>query len=372
MKTIDNDIKTGQFKKVYLLYGAETYLLRQYRDKLKKALVSEDDSMNFSAFEGKDINQNEIIDLAETLPFFAERRVILIENSGLFVMRKKEENADSASGDAGAPDDNDPGTAGGDGVAAGGKAKKGGDAPSGEGLAGYIASMPDSTCLLFVEEKADKRSKLYKAVAKAGYAAEFAPQNEETIQRWVLGRLKKEGKGITQQAYQLFIQKTGTDMENIDREMEKLICYTLDKENIEPCDVEAITTEQTQNKIFEMVDAISSHQQKKALDLYYDLLSLREPAMRIMYLITRQFHILAIVKAMSNQGFGNRDIASKAGCPDWAVRKYQAQCRGYSLEQLRQAVEDGTGYEEAVKTGQLNDQMAVELFIVQYSAKSTA
>jgi DNA polymerase-3 subunit delta len=353
MKTIDNDIKTGQYKKVYLLYGEETYLLRQYRDKLKKALVPEDDTMNFSAFEGKDINQNEIIDLAETLPFFAERRVILIENSGLFLLRRNEETADGDSGESGSSD---------------GKKAKGADASSGDGLAGYIPSAPDSTIFLFVEEKADKRSKMYKAVAKAGSAVEFSTQNEETLQRWVLGRLKREGKGITQQAYRLFIQKTGTDMENIDREMEKLICYTLDRDTIEPADVEAVTTEQIQNKIFEMVDAISSRQQKKALDLYYDLLSLREPSMRILYLITRQFHILSIVKAMSNQGFGNRDIASKAGCPDWAVRKYQAQCRGYSLEQLRQAVADGTEYEEAVKTGQLNDQMAVELFIVQYSA----
>ena len=40
--------------------------------------------MNFTAFEGKDINPKAVIDLAETLPFFAERRVILIENSGFF------------------------------------------------------------------------------------------------------------------------------------------------------------------------------------------------------------------------------------------------------------------------------------------------
>lgn len=325
MKSIDNDIKTGEYKKVYLLYGEESYLIRQYRDKLLKALVPEGDTMNFSAFEGKEVSANEVIDLAETLPFFADRRVLLLEQC-----------ADSV----------------------------------GEGLAEYFAECPDTTCFLFVEEKADKRSKFYKAIAKEGRCIEFAAQNEETLQRWVLGRLKKEGKGITQQAYQLFIEKTGTDMENIDREMEKLICYTLDKDNIEPADVEAVTTEQTQNKIFEMVDAISSHQQKHALDLYYDLLALKEPSMRIMYLITRQFHTMSIVKSMSNQGFGNRDIAAKAGCPEWAVRKHQAQCRGYSLEQLKQAVKDGTEYEEAVKTGRMNDQMAVELFIMQYSAKS--
>jgi len=69
MKTIDNDIKLGQLKKAYLLYGQERYLIRQYRDKLKKAIVSPDDTMNFTGFEGADINVKEIIDLAETMPF---------------------------------------------------------------------------------------------------------------------------------------------------------------------------------------------------------------------------------------------------------------------------------------------------------------
>ncbi len=283
--------------------------------------------MNFSSYEGEDINQKEIIDLAETLPFFAERRLILIEDSGLL--------------------------------------KK-----SGEELAEYLGGAPDTTFFLFVEEEIDKRSKLYKALVKIGSAVEFGEQKDETLSRWVIGRLRREGKNITQNAYRLFISKTGTDMENIDRELEKLICYCMDKETIVPEDVEAVTAEQTQNKVFDMVDAIASHQQKKALDLYYDLLALKEPAMRIMYLITRQFHILMSVKAMTNQGFGNKDIAGKAGCPEWAVRKYQSQCREYSLDQLKQAVKDGTEFEEAVKTGRMNDQMAVELFIIQYSAKN--
>ena len=72
---------------------------------------------------------------------------------------------------------------------------------------------------------------------------------------------------------QLFLSKTGSDMENIDKELEKLICYTLDKTEIAAADVEAICTGQTENKIFEMIDAISAKNQKKALDLYYDLLA---------------------------------------------------------------------------------------------------
>lgn len=273
MKTIDNDIKAGQLKQVYLLYGQEQYLIRQYKDKLKRAIVSEEDTMNFSAFTGSDINQKEIIDLAETLPFFADRRLILIEDSGLF--------------------------------------KK-----SAEELADYLASVPETTCFVFVEKEVDKKTKMFKEVKKLGSVVEFARQTDETLSRWIEGRIRKNGKNITRDAYALFIRKTGNDMENIDKELEKLLCYTLDKEFIETADVEAVTTEQTENKIFDMVDAVAQHQQKKALELYYDLLSLREAPMRIMYLITNQFQRLMVVKSMTNQGFGNRDIASKAGCPE--------------------------------------------------------
>lgn len=62
---------------------------------------------------------------------------------------------------------------------------------------------------------------------------------------------------MTRAAYQRFITKTGNDMENIDRELEKLICYCMDRDTIEEEQVEAICVEQTENKIFEMINAIS-------------------------------------------------------------------------------------------------------------------
>ena len=64
------DIKNGSFARVYLLYGEETYLRLQYRDKLKKALIPDGDTMNYHYFEGKGVDTAQLIDLAETLPFF--------------------------------------------------------------------------------------------------------------------------------------------------------------------------------------------------------------------------------------------------------------------------------------------------------------
>ena len=324
MRTIDEDIKTGQLKQIYLLYGAEAYLKKQYRDKLKNAMAAPDDNMNFTAFEGKDINAKEVIDLAETMPFFAERRVILIENSGFFKN-------------------------------------------SAEEMAEYVKQMAPATHFIFVEEEVDKRSKMYKAVKNAGKIVEFATQGEELLTRWILGRLKREGKNITGNVMKLFLSKTGSDMSNIDKELEKLICYTMEKDVIEASDVEAVVTEQISNKIFDMVNAVAEHDQRKALDYYYDLLALKEPPMRIMFLITRQFQILFHVKDMTMKRLDQHTIAQKAGIPDFAVRRNQAQARGFSLEQLEQALRDGAAYEEAVKTGKMNDQMAVELFLLTYS-----
>lgn len=325
MKTIDNDIKMGQLKNVYLLYGTEDYLKRQYRDKLKHALVEPDDTMNFSAYEGKDINPKELIDLSETLPFYKEKRMILVENSGFFKN-------------------------------------------SCDDLAEYMSQVPESTCFVFVEEEVDKRSKLFKAASRAGSAVEFETPKEDMLVRWILGRIQREGKKITQSVMQLFLSKTGSDMENIDKELEKLICYTLDKTEISAADVEAICTGQTENKIFEMIDAISARNQKKALDLYYDLLALKEAPMRILFLIARQFQNLLLIKSMSAKGYPAVSIAKTAGMPSFAVQKNLRQAGAFKINQLKEAIEDCGQAEEDVKTGRMADQLAVELLIVKYSA----
>ena len=327
MKIIDEDIKNGNFKKCYLLYGKEAYLKKQYRDKLLHAMVAQGDTMNFSSYEGKDVNPAELIDLAETLPFFAERRVILVQESGFF--------------------------------------KK-----SNEAIAGYLNEINQSTCFIFVETEADKRTKAFKAANKAGVAVEFGEQKEALLERWILGRITKGHKKITKETMQVFLNRTGADMGTIDSELVKLLCYTMDKEVVETADVEAIVTERTENKIFEMVDAISAHNQKRALEFYYGLLALKEAPMRILYLITRQFRLLAEVKELSQKGYASRDIAAKAKVPEFAVRKYLQQSKGFSGELLLEAMEEGAAAEEAVKGGRLGDKYAVELIIIRYSKKT--
>jgi len=326
MKTIDEDIRLKKFQNIYLFYGSENYLKQQYKQKLKQALIPPDDTINFSRFEGQHADPQAIIDLAETLPFFADYRLIVVEDSGFFKN-------------------------------------------SCETLANYLPNLPSSTILVFTESEVDKRGKMYKAANKSGRAIEFAQQNEQLLTRWILGRLKRENKKITQNVLQLFLSKTGSDMGNIDKELEKLLCYTLNKEVIDATDVNAICTEQVTNQIFEMVHAIGKRNQKRALSLYYDLLALKEAPMRILYLINRQFRILSHLKSMEHLGMDEKTMAQKAGILPFAVKRTLQQAAAFSNRELRGALEEGAALETDSKTGKLNDKIAVELFIVKYTEK---
>ena len=327
MQRIAEDIKTGQLKQIYLLYGEEAYLIRQYRDKLKRALLGDGSDMNVNRFEGKGVPVPQIIDMAETLPFFADRRVIILEYTELF--------------------------------------KSGG-----EKLSEYLKKPAESSSFILVEREVDKRSGLYKTVKKRGYAAEFGRQDAKTLQKWVCGILKKEKKQISQETLQLFLEGTGDDMENIRKELEKLLCYTLDSEVITSKDVEEICVPQIQNHIFDMITAIANGSGEQALKLYYDLLSLREPPMRILALISRQFNLLLQVKELAQKGYPQAMIGEKVGLHGFIAGKYMKQASGFKVPFLKQALEDCAQTEYAFKSGKLGERMSVELLIVKYSSRN--
>lgn len=326
MQRLIQDLKTGDFKKIYLLYGQEAYLRRQYKDKLKEAMIG-DDTMNFNYYEGKDFTVGEVIDQAETMPFFADKRLILIENSGLF--------------------------------------KSGG-----EQMAEYLKAPAESISFLFVETEIDKRSKLFKTVQSGGCAVEFATQDETTLKRWILQMVKKENKNITENTLNLLLEKTGTDMENIHKECEKLFCYCMEREVITPQDVEAICTKRVTSHIFDMVEAIGNKNQKKALELYYDLIALKEPPMRILFLVARQFNMLLQVKELVKKGYGNKAIGERIGLPGFIAGKYVSQAARFDKAAIREALEDCVSTEEAVKTGRIADHMGLEMIIIRYSRVS--
>jgi DNA polymerase-3 subunit delta len=336
MKKIASDIKSGKFSNIYLLYGEEAYLRKQYRDNLRNALIDPSDNMNCSVFSGDEIDINEVTDLAGTMPFFAERRVIVIENSG-WLKPAKGKSSDSKN----------------------------------DKFLELINNLPDTTYLILVEESADKRSKLFKAITSKGYCALCEMQDEDMLKRWILGLLKKENKLITGDALELLLDKTGTNMENIKREVEKLICYKYDEEGITATDVENLCVEQIQNQIFDMVEAVAVKDQKRALELYYNLIALKEAPVKILALIARQFNMLLQVREMNQKGYPESEIATTTGLNAYYLKKkYIPQSKQFRLSQLEDALRQCVEAEENIKMGKMSDTLSVELIIVGLSSKA--
>ncbi|MBO4290321.1 MAG: DNA polymerase III subunit delta [Lachnospiraceae bacterium] len=320
MQRILNHLKEKNFQQIYLLYGEERYLKKQYTQRLREALTTGDD-MNTHFYEGKDVPVGEIIDLAETMPFLAERRVIFLSDTGLF--------------------------------------KSGG-----EKLAEYLTNANETTYFVFTESEIDKRSKLFKVVSSKGCAVDFAVQDENTLKKWIAGILAKEGKKITESTVLCFLSKTGTDMENIQMELEKLISYCMDRDVVTSEDVETICTTRLNDRIFDMVEAVAKKQTDRALALYYDLLALKVSPIQILAMIARQYNHLLQTKELKKRGFADRDIASKIGVPPFAVGKYVAQASRYKSAELRRFLEQCVQADSDVKTGRMNDKMSVELLIL--------
>lgn len=318
MKQLNADIKNKEFKPVYLLTGDEAFLKRSYKKRLKNALAP--DEMNCSCFEGRDTEIGQVIDSAETMPFFAERKLIIIEDSGWM--------------------------------------KSGGNE-----LADYLARLNPTTTMIFVESDVDKRSKLYKKVNEIGYVCTLSHPDMRDLAAWAAGVLAQSGKKITRTDMDIFLGYTGNDMELVKNELEKLISYTGDREVVTREDIEAITTVTATNKVFEMCRAITQRQRTEAIRLYEDLLALKEPPMSIIYKIARQFHQLLQVKDLVSQGMRQDQIAAEMNLPGFIAGKLIRQVRDYDRNMLKNYVENCLQMEEAIKLGELPDRLAVELII---------
>ncbi|MDF2821475.1 MAG: polymerase delta subunit [Clostridiales bacterium] len=329
MKNIKEHIKNNSFKNVYLLYGTESYLIKLYKNRFRETIVDKDDTMNYSYYEGKTIDYNEVLEISETLPFFSDRRLIIIENGNLFKSEKKE---------------------------------------IGEKFINFFKTMPESTHIVFLEEAIDKRGKLYKAVTDKGYVAELKGLDEKNLITWLYQIVKKDEKNITEQTLLHFIKTVGTDMENLETEIEKLLCYTLDKTVIDIEDVDRISTSQVTNKVFDMINAIADKNQHKALALYNDLRILKEAPMRILFLIVRQFNILLQVKQLKGKGMNSQAISTQINLHRFIVEGCMKQSEKFIESKLTKALHSCIETETGVKQGRISDQLAIELLIVSLSS----
>ena len=330
MKELKKQWKNGEFGRCYLFFGAETYLLKDYETALEKALLPEGtEMMNHDIFEEKRATAAAIMDAAETFPFLNEKRLVTVKNSEFF--------------------------------------QKGGRKEEGEKLKEFLADIPESTCLLFIEEKVEKTSALYKAVVKHGQAVEFKKLTEKDLGAWIKKLCKDNQKQMSESVLGLFLQTVDHDMENIEGELLKLIAYKGEESEIKAEDIRAVCTVSLEARVFDLVKAVAEKRPEKAVQIYRTLLSMKESPYMVLSLITRQFRFILETKLLSESGMTNEIIAAKLEIRDFAVKEYLRQSKRFSARVWKDAMKDCLETDLNIKSGKATEETAVELLIVKYA-----
>ena len=340
MPAIMENIKSGQFKNLYLIYGEEDYLRNYYRHLLTDALVEKDDNLNYSYFEGASTDINTVAEMIETLPFMAPHRVVVCENTGWMNKTKNSSDSDSEKSS--------------------GKL---------EILIDRLTDISEDVIFILVEENPDKRSKLFKLISSKGIAEEYKTPTEDYLVRWIAGYADKNGKKIRESTARYIISEVGTGMNTLNLEMNKLCSYALDREEITKGDVDEICTHQITGKIFDMITAVSQHNQKEALALYYDLLTLRESPFAILSLLVRQYNLLLQVRDCMERNYSTALMASKIGLQDWLIKKHVSTAKNMTLSELKTALKACAGADEDIKSGNITDTLSIELLLISLSQK---
>lgn len=349
-RQFNESIRSGDLRSVYLLCGEQAYLRLQNRDKLVKALMGDGDTMNLSRYTGSDVSARELIDMAQTLPFFADRRVIVLENTGLLHPKSASKSVTGSKTAASI-------------------------AEEAEKIAGFIPEIPDTTSIVFVEENVDKRGKLYKAIVKSrkekqGDILECVTPGENDLRAWAGGIFRKNGFSVSGRTLAVFLEYTGEDMQNIAGEAEKLCCYCIGKKEVTEQDIKDVCSPRIRDRIFDMIEAIALRDRKKAIGIYMELCALRTAPQVILSLMRRQFEQLVKIKELSGT-MSDSEIASKVGVPSFVItKKYKPALRMYNTEELVEALDECVAADHESKSGRIDAGIAAEMIIVRHSGRA--
>jgi len=325
-KDFNTSIKQGDFKRTYLFYGEERYLVRHYTDSLTAAIGEADN------FEGPSSVES-IIMAAEALPLFTEKRLVCVRDSKLFVSGRK---ADS------------------------------------EAMTAYLPKVPDSTVLVFMESEVDRRGRLFKKAVEMGGVVECETPSPQALNTWLGRMFNEKGKAIDQAAASLLLRYSAHNMTTIVQEAEKLTAYVGERPRISSQDIEAICSPTLQTRVFDLIAAMGNGRTAEALHMYRNMLLMKEQPLMILAMIIRQIRIILMVKAASEKPIKKAQIPKALGFRSFIVDEALNQGRRFSIEGLLKALGDCQETDINIKTGFISAETGVELLILQYGRKLTA
>lgn len=356
----------------YLFHGPDEFSMREELARLRRDGAFE---FNEDFYSGAETDLGTIITTASTLPFLAERRLVVVD--GLPRRRRATKGADGSDESDSAAQANDQGVE--DGAPASeaprkpaSRAKKA--RPSGpdprafaQGLADYVPHLAATTVLVVLaDEQLEATNPLMAAAERHGQARLFTAPRGAQLEAWIGRRAQALGARLDPEAARLLATYVGTDLRLLAGEVQKLATYVGSGSQIGPAEVRLLTPATQQARVFDLTDALARRDRSRALALLHELLDAGESPLGIVALTAHQTRALIQVKALAERGMRSFQIAQTSGIAPFVVEKSLPLTRQFTMAQLENAHHALLQVDTALKLSKLTPEMALDLLVVEF------
>lgn len=338
-RAVWQEMQKERGKRVFLSYGPDDFFREEAVAQLKQSLLNPDYAVyNYTALDGKTVGPNEVVEVASTMPFLDNYRLIVVRDP-VFLAAAKNRKTNEASG---------------------GRM---------DGLLSYLRDPMPTTCLVLTAAEADKRTALFKAVNQAGMVFFSAGTSDRELSAWAKQKADDAGKKFGTEALQMLLEGTAKDARLLQQEMDKLFTYLGDRKVIEKDDVLAVGSRLPENNVFSLLDNIGFKRKEAALRQLREILQGGEPPVRLLGLLISQVRLILAGKIRAQRGYTPKQIAAELGAHPFRVQKGLAQGKHYTPHELRRMLQLLIEAEEALKRGKGDPLLALELFVLQAGNK---
>lgn len=331
-------IKAGDISPVTLVLGMDGYLNQLAENTLVSgAFQDEIDEMNFARFNMKDVLVDVALEEAVSLPFFGDKRMVVIEEPYFLTGQKA-------------------------------KAKLDHDI---DWFTEYLTNPAESTYLVILApyEKLDKRKKVTKALLKQAKTLSTESLSEKETVNYVQASIKNKGYKMDSKSFQSFKQMTTLDLTRMMKELEKLMIYKSDTKEIKTEDIYDLVQPPLEQNVFELNRLVLQNKTGESLKVFQDLIYQKEDPIKLIAIMLSQFRLLLQVKILKKHGYQQGDIASVLKTHPYRVKLASQQESQFSQETLSLAHRQLIDTDFAIKSGKMTSETAFELFILQLSDK---
>ncbi len=305
---------------LYLFYGTKQFLIKKEVEKIQKSFSS----INISIYDLDNDLTRDAIEDCQTISLFEEKKLVICNNATMFTGNSNKDL---------------------------------------EIIEEYLKNPNPNTILIFTinSEKIDERKKITKIIKKEG---QITALNDNTN---TIDFVKKEfsGYNISLNNIHLLIDRVGENLLILENEINKIKIYKNQDHNIIDQDIINLTTKTIDIDIFKLIDFIIKQNKNKALGIYHEMMKINEEPIKIIIMLANQFRIMYQSKQLLKKGLSEKDIANTLKIHPYRVKLAIQNSRNYDSKTLLNYLSELADIDIDIKTGKVNKDLALELFILK-------